>query len=316
MVYLASCNHDEEGRLGWEGKSKAGDQTGSEVAIMPYTTWSPSVWKATYRAKDPKVAWRIGQAGIQMCRNNHIGYDQSQRLTFYNEMMKTGNIDKITTDCETDCSAGTCACIIIAGYSNFTNSLRTAQWDAYMKRDGRFECLYDEKYTRTDKYLKTGDILLKDGHVVIVVSDGDSAEYYSQIPLYVLVVTGFTPVYTQPRVGNVLKGHSALGAGNKVDYCDEANGFYYVRIIDQWGWIPKDKAVREVPLPKIKVGDKVIFRGDRLYVSAGGGASTVVPDFEGTVKAMMDKNQFPYPVYVSSRSYDGWCKEVDLQRIN
>ena len=40
MVYLASCNHDEAGRLGWEGKSKAGDQTGSEVAIVPYTTWN------------------------------------------------------------------------------------------------------------------------------------------------------------------------------------------------------------------------------------------------------------------------------------
>ena len=314
MVYLASCNHDEAGRLGWEGKSKAGDQTGSEVAIVPYNTWSPSVWKAVYRAKDPDVAWRIGQAGIQMCRNNHIGYDQSQRLTFYNEMVKTGNIDLIVVDCETDCSAGTCADIIIAGYSDFPTGLRTAQWDAYMHNYGRFECLYDEKYTRSDKYLKTGDILLKDGHVVICVSDGDLAEKYNTIPLYVLEVTGLTPVYTQPKVGAILSKHPLLGKGNLVDYCDEDGDFYYVRIIDKWGWIPKTKAVRQVPLPELQVGDKVAFRGEKLYLSAGGGNGVGVPNFEGTLKSIMPST-FKYPCYVSSRAYDGWCAKDDLERL-
>ena len=314
MVQLASCNHDEAGRLGWEGKSKAGDQTGSEVAIVPYTTWHPSVWKAVYRAKDPNVLWNIGQAGIQMCRNNHIGYDQSQRLTFYDQLMRTGNIDLITEDCETDCSAGTCACIIIAGYSNFPNSLRTAQWDAYMQKDGRFECLYDEKYTRSDKYLKVGDILLKDGHVVICVSDGELAENYSTIPLYVLRVTSPTTVYKQPKYGAILMSHPLLGKDNKVDYCDEDGDFYYVRIIDKWGWIPKTKAVREVPLPGLKVGDDVAFRGDKLYLSAGGGGGVGVPNFEGVLKSIMP-DSFPYPCYVSSKAYDGWCKKSDLEKL-
>jgi len=313
MVLLASCNHDEAGRLGWEGKSKAGDQTGSEVALVPYNTWPSTVWKAVYRAIDPEVAWRIGQAGIQMCRNPHVGYDQSQRLTFYDQMMITGNIDKIVVDCETDCSAGTSADIIIAGYSNFPNSLRTAQWDAYMQKDGRFECLYDEKYTRSDKYLRIGDILLKDGHVVICVSDGDSAEMYSTIPLYVLRITAPTTVYKQPKFGAILLSHPLLGKDNLVDYCDEDGDWYYVRIIDKWGWIQKSKAERQVPLPPIEVGDKVIFRGDMLYLSAGGGGGVGVPNFEGTLKAIMP--DMPYPCYVSSRAYDGWCAMNDLEKI-
>lgn len=313
MVFLASCNHDEAGRLGWEGKSKAGDQTGSEVSLVPYTTWNPVVWKAVYRAKDPDVAWLIGQAGIQMCRNPHVGYDQSQRLTFYDEMMKTGNIDDIVVDCETDCSAGTCADIIIAGYSDFPNNLRTAQWDAYMQKDGRFECLYDEVYTRSDKYLKVGDILLKDGHVVICVSDGELAEKYSTIPLYVLRVTAPTTVYKQPKYGPILMSHPLLGKDNLVDYCDEDENFYYVRIIDKWGWIPKGKAERLIPLPEIEVGDKVFFRGDRLYISAGGGGYVCAPNFEGTLKAKLP-DTFKYPCYVSSKAYDGWCEKESITK--
>lgn len=313
MVYLASCNHDEEGRLGWEGKSRAGDQTGSEVSIVPYSTWNPIVWKAVYRAEDPKVAYNIGQAGIQMCRNNHIGYDQSQRLTFWEQLSKTGNIDLITTDCETDCSAGTCACVRVAGYGDFPNDLRTAYWDDRVMKYGKFIKFTDDQYLKKDKYLKTGDILLKEGHVVIVVSDGDQAAKYSDIPRYVLEVNGLTPVYTQPKKGGILLSHPALGKGNKVDYCDEEGDYYYIRIINKWGWIPKDKADRLVPLPEIKVGDEVKFCGDFIYTSAGGGSGVRVPNFQGTVKTIA--TGFRYPYHVLSKSYEGWCSKDELIKI-
>lgn len=310
MVYLASCNHDEEGRLGWEGKSKAGDQTGSEVSIVPYSTWNPIVWKAVYRAEDPEVAYNIGQAGIQMARNNHIGYDQSQRLTFWEQLSKTGNIDKITTDCETDCSAGTCACIRVAGYGNFPNDLRTAYWDDRIMKYGKFIKFTDDQYLKKDKYLKTGDILLKEGHVVIVVSDGDEAQKYSDIPLYVLRVTGLTPVFTQPKKGGILLSHPALGKDNLVDYCDEDGDYYYVRIVSKWGWIPKDKAERNSPSAP-KIGDKIRFKGKGLYTSSGGGGFVSTPEFDGQLVQYADGR--PFPCYVQSRAYDGWCllKEIE-----
>lgn len=314
MVLLASCNHDEAGRLGWEGKSMAGDQTGSEVSLVPYSTWDPKVWKAVYRAEDPEVLWRIGQAGIQMARNNHVGYDQSQRLTFWEQLAKTGNIDDIVVDCETDCSAGTCACVRVAGYSDFPKDLRTAYWDERTMAYGKFIKLDEEMYTRSDKYLKCGDILLKEGHVVICVTDGDSAEKYSTIPRYVLKVTGFTPVYTQPKVGGILLKHPALGRDNLVDYCDETVDYYYVRIIDKYGWIPKEKAVRRDPIPTPQLGDTVRFLGGTLYISAGGGRGVETPEFEGTVRGLLS-DAFKYPYYINSKSYDGWCRLEDIKKI-
>lgn len=312
MVLLASCNHDEKGRLGWEGKSIAGDQTGSEVSLVPYNTWNPSVWKAVYRAEDPKVAWAIGQAGIQMCRNPHIGYDQSQRLTFWAELAKTGNIDDITTDCETDCSAGTCACVRVAGYADFPNDLRTAYWDSRIMQYGKFIRFVDPQYTRMDNYLKCGDILLKEGHVVICVTDGDSADKYSKIPLYVLRVTGFTPVYTQPSVGGVLMSHPALGKDNLVDFCDQTDDYYYVRIVDKYGWISKSKAEKRVDPEIPRVGEKVRFAGKKLYHSSGGGTAAEVPQFEGQLMQYLQGR--PYPCYVKGRMYDGWCKLSDIQK--
>lgn len=317
MVLLASCNHDEAGRLGWEGLSKPGDQTGSEVSLVPYNTWQPLVWKAVYRAEDPEVAWRIGQAGIQMCRNPRIGYDQSQRLTFWEELKKTGNIDLITTDCETDCSAGTCACVRVAGYSDFPIDLRTAVWDARIMQYGKFIRLTEDIYTRSDKYLKCGDILLKDGHVVICVTDGDSAEKYSTVPLYVLRMTETTPVRTQPKkVAGILISHPYLGKDNLVDYCDETDDYYYVRIINKFGWIPKEKAERRDPVKLApNVGDEVVFKGGMLYISAGGGGGVETPKFYGTVRSVL-MGDFNYPYYIHSKSYDGWCRRMDIDKVN
>lgn len=313
MVLLASCNHDEEGRLGWEGKSKPGDQTGSEVMIVPYDTWRPEVWKAVYRAEDTKVAWNIGQAGIQMCRNNCIGYDQSKRLTFWDELKKVGNIDLINTPCSTDCSAGTCACIIVAGYHDFYNNLRTAYWDKYIMDYGKFIRFTNEEYTRHPDLLQVGDILLKDGHVVIVVQ-ADNEPQYSMIPQYVLKCTKATWVYREPIASTaaIYLGHPRLGVDNLVDMCDQTDNFYFIRIIDKYAWVPKDCFVRRDPINPIKVGDHVSFQpGGILYPSSGKGAVGLeIPGgFKGEIKKIVNGAAHPY--YIYSYTYDGWAdKEV------
>lgn len=314
MVLLASCNHDELGRLGWEGKSRPGDQTGSEVSLVPYNTWDPGVWEQMYRADDPTKAWNIGQAGIQMARNNNVGYDQSDRYSFVNQLLITGNIDKIEKPCNTDCTAGTCGCIIVAGYADFPRDLRSNVWDARIMQYGRFTRYTEDKYLRSDKYLKCGDILRKNGHVVIVVTDGDLAEQYSTIPRYVLKITSLTPVYTQPKIGGILLSHPALGKDNLVDYCDEFGDYYYVRIVDKFGWIPKSKAERRDKLPDPQINEAVRFIGERLYTSSGGGNSVSVPAFDGIITVNLN-NATPYPYHVYSKAYSGWCKREDLMMI-
>lgn len=315
MVYLASCNHDEAGRLGWEGRSQAGDQTGSEVSIVPYTTWDPAVWKAVYRAEDPAVAWAIGQAGIQMCRNNNIGYDQSQRMTFHAELMKTGNIDLINVPCETDCSAGTCACIIVAGYHDFPNNLRTAYWDQYIMAYGRFIRFTDDAYTKQPNKLKVGDILLKDGHVVIVVQ-ADETHEYSMVPKYVLRCTKLTRVYRSPSANtlNVYIAHPWLGEDNLVDYCDQEGDFYFIRIIDKFAWVPKANFVRRDPVVPFQVGDLVRFKGGRLYTSSGKDSSWItVQPFKGEIQIVLNAKEYPY--YVYSKAFDGWVSKESIELV-
>jgi len=315
MVILASCNHDEEGRLGWEGKSKPGDQTGSEVSLVPYETWDPKVWKAVYRAEDPMVAWRIAQAGIQMCRNNCIGYDQSHRMTFHDELMKTGNIDKINVPCSTDCSAGTCADIIVAGYHDFPNNLRTAYWDKYCMAYGKFRKFDTEEYTRHPDLLEDGDLLLKEGHIVIVASTG-KGQKYNTIPKYVLKCTNRSYVYRSPeaKITNIYVGHPLLGKDNLVDYCDEDGDFYFVRIIDKWAWVPKKNFTRRDPVVAYKVGDLVRFKGGKLHVSTGESSAWItVPPFKGEIKTIVNGKAYPY--YVHAYAYDGWVSKEEIEKV-
>ena len=314
MVFLASCNHDELGRLGWEGKSKPGDQTGSEVSIVPYTTWKPEVWKAVYRAEDPVVAWNIGQAGIQMCRNNNIGYDQSQRMTFLTELLKTGNIDLINVPCSTDCSAGTCACIIVAGYADFTNNLRTAYWDEYIMKYGKFIRFKEDLYTRHPDMLRVGDILLKEGHVVIVVQ-ADTDEQFSMVPKYVLKCTNATWVYRDPITSPsaIYMGHPRLGVDNLVDMCDQTDHFYFVRIIDKFAWVPKENFIRRDPIIPFQKGDLVKFKGGNLYTSSYEGARGVeLGSFKAEITNVVNG---AHPYYIYSRAFDGWADKEALEKI-
>jgi len=314
MIYLASCNHDEAGRLGWEGKSQAGDQTGSEVSIVPYLTWDPKVWKAVYRAEDPMVAWNIGQAGIQMCRNNNIGYDQSQRLTFYEQLMQTGNIDLISVPCETDCSAGTCACIIVAGYHDFWNNLRTAYWDEYIMKYGKFIKFAGEEYTRHPDLLHVGDILLKDGHVVIVVEAQDPRQH-SMTPKYVLKCTKATWVYRDPvaAASNIYMGHPRIGVDNLVDYCDETENFYFVRIINKFAWVPKAAMTRKDPVIAYEKGDTVVFRGGILYGSSYAASKGIkVKEFLGEITNIVNGS---HPYYIWSYAYEGWADKESIEKV-
>lgn len=314
MVQLASCNHDEKGGLGWEGGVHPGDQTGNEVSILQYNTWDPSVWTGLYRAQDPGVHERIGQAGIQMCRNDHIGYNQADRYSFVNELLKTGNIDLINVDCNTDCSAGTCACTIVAGYSDFPRDLRTNIWDtrvsAYKNADGfGFDVYKDPEHLRQDKFLRSGDILLKDGHVVIVVSDGSEADAPNTKPLYVLECTRYTSVRVSPSEGSSrIAGCPYLGEGNKVDYCDQRGDWTYVRIINKWGWVKTECLERWKDPNEIHVGDEVHFSGGNLYTSSyAAGRPVQVPAFDGVCRQLIPER--PHSYYIKGEIFDGWADD-------
>ena len=173
---ISNCGSDQYGGISGDN---AGDQTGGEYTIKD---WYNKPWNVVLRytgENAENVRKTISNVAIMAANNDKVGYDQSQRLTFFNELKKV-NYDpsKITTPCETDCSASTSAVIISAGYicknkqlqkvspSNTTYNLRNALTSV------GFKAYYSSDYTGGWEKLQPGDILLnEESHVCIFVGD-------------------------------------------------------------------------------------------------------------------------------------------------
>ena len=160
---ISNCGHDENNRY---SGGKAGDQTGTEWRVI---NWYNRPWKCVLRHPDAKVRKMIASMAKAAAVNNKIGYDQSERYTFW-EHLKASNYDpaQITIACEADCSSGVAAIVKGAGYrlgnekmKNVSIYLYTGNMRAGLKAAG-FEVLTDSKYLTSDAYLLEGDILLND----------------------------------------------------------------------------------------------------------------------------------------------------------
>lgn len=148
---------------------KAGDQTGREVCVR---TWYNKPWIAVIRPNDKKVAEKIAKAMEQACANDNIGYDQNERTTLYAQAKAKGwDLSKITTKCETDCSALVAVCVNAAGIA-VSKDIYTGNEKQTLVNTGKFKAHTDKKYLTSDKYLKRGDILLASGHTAVVLSSG------------------------------------------------------------------------------------------------------------------------------------------------
>ena len=174
---ISNCGHDENNR--YRG-GKAGDQTGTEWRII---NWYNRPWKCVLRHPDVKVRKMIASMAKAAAVNNKIGYDKSERYTFW-EHLKASNYDpaQITIACEADCSSGVAAIVKGAGYrlgnekmKNVSIYLYTGNMRAGLKEAG-FEVLTDDKYLTSDAYLLEGDITLNDNaHVAINLTDGEKS---------------------------------------------------------------------------------------------------------------------------------------------
>ena len=152
---------------------KAGDQTGEEVY---YRTWNDHPWPYVIRAKSSAMAEKIAYAMERAADNDKIGYDMSQRNTLYNYASKVGwDPGKVTTPCETDCSALVTVALIYAGVNRTTvyqnnNCSVTANLRKRLISTGQFEVFSSADYTKSPDKLKRGDILLEEGeHTAVIV---------------------------------------------------------------------------------------------------------------------------------------------------
>lgn len=162
-ITIGSARHDENGRI---RGGKAGDNTGSEVKTQAYYLHNKG-WLA-FRCEDANKANKIAYAMKAACANNNIGYDQWQRNTLYSAAKLVGfDTAKVTTPCETDCSALVRVCLCYAGFN--APDFNTESEPKILRSLGFKEISFTKS---TGTGLKNGDILVtpKKGHTVIVVS--------------------------------------------------------------------------------------------------------------------------------------------------
>ena len=174
---ISNCGHDERNKY---SGGTAGDQTGGEWAVI---NWYNRPWKCVLRHPDAKVRKMIADMARAAAKNNLVGYDQSQRHTFW-EHLKASNYkpENITIACEADCSSGVAAIVKGAGYRLGIQKLKdvsiylyTGNMRAGLKAAG-FEALTASKYLTSDAYLIEGDIILNDScHVATNLTNGSKA---------------------------------------------------------------------------------------------------------------------------------------------
>ena len=182
-IKIGHASGDEKG--GAHG-GQAGDQTGRETRIQD---WYASGWTCVLRPKSAAVAEQMASACETLCKNTAVGdlvgYDQWQRNTLWDELERVNwKPSLLTTKCETDCSAFMTACARCAGIDIPRVALGGGQYNAPVtwtmrkafSSTGAFDVLTDSKYLTTDKYLKRGDVLVKEpqsgGHTCMALENG------------------------------------------------------------------------------------------------------------------------------------------------
>ena len=157
------------------GNTNPGDQNGGrEVSTEKYYVHSKGWY--VLRAKDPEKREKIAVAMERACANNDIGYDQSTRLTLFNDVKAAGfDPAKTTKKVNTDCSALVRVCVHYAGITvdNFITSNEVSK----LMATGAFEKFTDDAHCKSSDHLLRGDILdtRTKGHTVVVLSNGAKA---------------------------------------------------------------------------------------------------------------------------------------------
>ena len=157
----------------------AGDSTGKEVCMVSNYNISRIQPYIVLRPNKADLAEKSVAACIAGCRNNHIGYSQSTRNTLNTYANAVDyDLSKVTTDCNTDCSAFMTVCAI-AGGANITygsNGPTTSTMRSKFKQSGAYDIYTSAEYTNSTDLLKRGDILVREGHhTIMVLENGNEA---------------------------------------------------------------------------------------------------------------------------------------------
>ena len=217
MIKIAHASISENNDAGRNGKAIAGDQTGKEVCVRNYYTPSYG-WGMVLRHPTEKIAYEAANIAQLLCASNKVGYDQTQRNTLHDEMKKYNYSvsDYLSNgrNTETDCSAFITLLFLCSGIKTLeyiTNAPTTLTMEKVFKAAG-FEVLKQNKFLKSDQFLRKGDVLLTPGHHTAICIESGARAYDAQ-PVYPTVRRG----NNSPTVATLQIHLNNLGYGLFVD---------------------------------------------------------------------------------------------------
>lgn len=146
---------------------KKGDQTGKEVKCAKEYNFGQ-----TMVFHPPKNRIAIASAAMAISKNKNVGYSQADRYSLYGEAEKYGwkkSKVKKYGKCNCDCSMLVTVAFNLAYGKKVLASSNTTK--SLLKASLAGLCGKGKKYKKGMKLYK-GDIVIKDGHVVIVYKGG------------------------------------------------------------------------------------------------------------------------------------------------
>ena len=146
---------------------KRGDQTGKEVMTQSFA--SGGKWEYCIRPKSATVAQKIAHAMVQACKNNNIGYSQTDRTSLSSAAAKVNYDLSKVGKCNCDCSALVAVCVNAAGI-HVSPYMYTGNELALLKQTSKFTVITGADQCKRGKKLRAGDILLRKGHTAIVTA--------------------------------------------------------------------------------------------------------------------------------------------------
>lgn len=165
-VKIGHASIDERGKI---SGGKVGDQTGKEICIR---NWYKKPWNVMLICTDEKIADKAADYMEAICKNNHYGYDQSQRTTGYESIKKNG---VAKGKGEFDCSSLVASCYKLAGL-NVNVNCTTSNLRKALLATGKFKAYEDTSHVNTSAYAKRGAIYLSEGHhVVMALTNGSKS---------------------------------------------------------------------------------------------------------------------------------------------
>lgn len=144
-----------------------GDQTGGEVKRGE---WYQFGQDEVFRWNNESLGRMAAALAGGIANNNHVGYGQNDRLTFYYAWRAVGyDISRLTADVNVDCSAFVCAIVNACGIP-CDPSGTTFNLASVLGATGQFTRYTGSDWLQSDSLLQPGDIVNASSHHVIMVT--------------------------------------------------------------------------------------------------------------------------------------------------